>query len=201
MIENDLKNIESWSKQWVVKFNASKTESFYITRKPVDLFLNFSFEQQLISNAQQHKHLGLIISKDLSWKIHLITICHKAAKRVDMLKSLRYKLDRKTLEIIYLSFIRPLLEYGDVVWDNTPRHEKYYTDLEKMQIDAMLTVCGYGNYSSKSLLYADTNWQLLSTRHKFHRLILCFKKWPCSKSFKFNTTIIYLQHKTFFKEL
>ena len=153
----------------------------------------------MISKAQQHKHLGLIISKDLSWKNHLIAICQKAAKRVDMLK---YGLDRKTLEIIYLSFIRPLLEYGYVVWDNTPRHEKYYTDLEKLQIDAMRTVCGCSNYSLLSLLYADTNWQLLSTRRKFHRLILFFKnKWPCSKSFKFNTTIIYLPRQTFFKDI
>ena len=77
MIENDLKNIESWSTQWLVKFNSSKSESLYITRMPVDLFSNFSFEQ-VISIAQLHKHLVLIISKDISWKYHLIPICQKA---------------------------------------------------------------------------------------------------------------------------
>ena len=84
-----------------------------------------------------------------------------------MLKSLKYRLDRKTLEMIYLSFIRPLLEYGDVVWDKTPRHEKYYTDLEKLQIDVMRTVCRCSNYSSKFLLYVDTHWQLLNAKLNF----------------------------------
>jgi hypothetical protein len=30
---------------------------------------------------------------------------------------LKFRLDRLSLEKLYLSFIRPLLEYGDVVWD------------------------------------------------------------------------------------
>jgi hypothetical protein len=29
----------------------------------------------------------------------------------------KFILDRRTLEKMYLTFIRPLLEYGDVVWD------------------------------------------------------------------------------------
>ena len=64
---------------------------------------------------------------------------------------------------------------NDVVWDNAPRHEKFYLDLEKLQIDAMRTICGCNNYSSKLLLYIDTNLQPLSIRRKFHRLVLFFK--------------------------
>jgi len=30
---------------------------------------------------------------------------------------LKFRLDRLSLEKLFLSFIRPLLEYGDVVWD------------------------------------------------------------------------------------
>ena len=104
----------------------------------------------------------------------MLSICQKAAKRVDMLKALKYKLNRKTLETIYLSFVRPLLEYADVVCDNAPRHEKYL-DLEKLQIDAMRTICGCNDYSSKLLLYIDTNLQHLSIRRKFHMLVLFFK--------------------------
>ena len=31
---------------------------------------------------------------------------------------LKFKLDHKSLETIYIAFIRPLLEYGDVIWDD-----------------------------------------------------------------------------------
>ena len=159
----------------MVKFNALQTESMYVTRENINTYPDFTFEQQCITKTNQHKHLGLTLSKDLTWKSHLLSICQKATKRVDMLKALRYKLNRKTLETIYLSFVRPLLEYADVVWDNAPRHEKFYLDLEKLQIDAMRTICGCNNYSSKLLLYIDTNLQPLSIRRKFHRLVPFFK--------------------------
>ena len=34
------------------------------------------------------------------------------------MRKLKYDLDRKALEVIYISFIRPELEYADVLWDN-----------------------------------------------------------------------------------
>ena len=34
------------------------------------------------------------------------------------MRKLKFKLDRKSLEIVYIAFIRPLLEYGDIIWDN-----------------------------------------------------------------------------------
>ena len=47
------------------------------------------------------------------------------------MRKLKFKLDRRSLQTIYFSFIRPLLEYADVVWDNCTRYE--VNDLEKIQ--------------------------------------------------------------------
>ena len=44
------------------------------------------------------------------------------------------------LETIYISFIRPIFEYGDVVWDNCTQQEKH--DIEKIQIEAARMVTG-----------------------------------------------------------
>ena len=38
--------------------------------------------------------------------------------RLHLLRSMKFTMDRKSLQTIYFSFIRPLLEYADVVWDN-----------------------------------------------------------------------------------
>ena len=54
------------------------------------------------------------------------------------MRKLKFKLDRKSLEIINTSFIRPLLEYGDVVWDNCTQYEK--EDLQKIQTEAAGTI-------------------------------------------------------------
>ena len=45
------------------------------------------------------------------------------------MRKLKFKIDRKSLEIIYTTFIRPILEYADVIWDNYTQYEKQ--ELEK----------------------------------------------------------------------
>ena len=50
------------------------------------------------------------------------------------MRKLRYDIDRKALEVIYISFIRPILEYLDVLWDNCTQQEKQ--ELEKIQNEA-----------------------------------------------------------------
>jgi hypothetical protein len=46
---------------------------------------------------------------------HIDMITKKAFSRVNILRKFKFILDRKTLETIYINFIRPLLEYADVV--------------------------------------------------------------------------------------
>ena len=45
-------------------------------------------------------------------------ITGKAYKKINILRKFKFILDRKTLEKIYFTFVRPLLEYADVIWDN-----------------------------------------------------------------------------------
>jgi hypothetical protein len=56
----------------------------------------------------------------------------------------KFILDRKTLETIYLTYIRPLLEYADVIWDN---NITYLVDkIEKVQMEAARIVTGQKNF-------------------------------------------------------
>ena len=64
------------------------------------------------------KHLEITLQNDLLWDKHIDNILNSANKKFNILFALKYKLDRKTLEIMYFSFTRPLLEYCDFVWDN-----------------------------------------------------------------------------------
>jgi len=46
------------------------------------------------------------------------------------MRSFKFTLDHKSLEVFYFLFIRPILEYSDVVWDNITQSEE--DDLEKI---------------------------------------------------------------------
>ena len=61
------------------------------------------------------------------------------------MRKLKFTLDRKSLETTYFSFIRPLLEHADIVWDNCTQYE--VDELEKIQIEAARIVTGLLNWS------------------------------------------------------
>ena len=68
---------------------------------------------------------------------------------------LKFRLDRSSLEKLYLSFIRPQLEYGDVVWDS---HTIYLINIsEKVQIEAMRIKSGGTKSTSLRELYTETD--------------------------------------------
>ena len=94
------------------------------------------------------------------WRIHII---HK----------LKFKLDRKSLETIYLVFIRPLLEYGDVIWDNCTKYEK--NELDKIQNVAAWISTGTTKLLSLDNLYKEVWWQTLHKRRPDHKIALFYK--------------------------
>ena len=128
----DLNKISQWAATWLVTFNPTKTEALLFSRKlsrphHPPLFM----QNHQISEVEFYKHLGLYFSSDCSWHHHINYIKEKAWLRVNIMRKLKFKLDRKSLETIYITFIRPLLEYGDVIWDNCTQYEK--EELDKIQ--------------------------------------------------------------------
>ena len=173
-LQNDISVITNWANKWLVNFNPAKTESLLISRKinkpdhPTLTMLN-----EDITEVETHKHLGIILSGDGSWHHHIEFIKTKAWQRVNIMRKLKYLLNRKSLEIIYTSFIRPILEYANVIWDNCTEYEKQ--DLEKIQNEAGRIATGCTKLVSLRDLYKETGWDTLSTRRNNQKLLLFYK--------------------------
>ncbi|MCG8078294.1 MAG: hypothetical protein JAY75_18895, partial [Candidatus Thiodiazotropha taylori] len=184
ILNSDLEKISQWAKSWLVKFNPSKTESLLISRKvnrpvhPPLLMLN-----QEINEVENHKHLGIHFSSDCSWHTHINYIKQKAWTRINIMRKLKFDLDRKSLETIYLSFIRPVLEYADVIWDNCSHQEKQ--ELEKIQLEAARIATGTTKLVSVEKLYDEVCWENLESRRHKHKLVLFYKMYN-------NLTPLYL---------
>ena len=115
---------------------ASKLQPFKKTRISFDLpklhqqlHHSIYMQDQQVADVTSHKHLGLHLSDDCSWHNQIEFIKEKAWVRLNLMRKFKYELDRRSLEIIYISFIRPILECGDVVWSNCNQQEKQ--ELEK----------------------------------------------------------------------
>ena len=117
---------------------------------------------QQIKEVEFHKHLWIYFSNDGSCHKHIDYIKEKAWKRINIMRRLKYELDRKSLEIIYTTFIRSILEYADVIWDNYCDYEKQ--ELEKIQIEAARIASGTTWLISIENLYKEIGWETLEKK-------------------------------------
>ena len=105
--------------------------------------------------------------------MHVDNLCNGVAKSIDAMRKLKYTLDRKTLETIYCSFVRPKLEYGSVIWHDC--HKNDSEALEKIQLDAARIVTGAKRGTSHVKLYTECMWQTLFSRREKSQLSLFYK--------------------------
>ena len=117
-----------------------------------------------ILDVTKHKHIGIWLENNLNWHVHIYDISTMAEKRLNLLKTMKYKLTRKTLEKTYFSFIRPILEYGDVVWQGASRSD--LCKLDTIQILAMRLVSGAPYRSNVQSVYNELGWQDLHERRQ-----------------------------------
>ena len=116
ILHSDIDKFTSWAQKWLVKFNLTKSESLVISNKPfkpdhASLLCHVLKFHQL----QATKTQIILLSNDGSWVIHINKSIETAWKRVGVIRHLKIRIDRLSLQTIYFSFIRPILEYGDVI--------------------------------------------------------------------------------------
>ena len=85
-----------------------------------------------VERASSQKHLGLILDEKLNFKQLIESSIVKINKGVAVIKKLRYSLPRKSLVTIYRAFLRPLIDFGDIIYDQ-PLNESFCEKLESIQ--------------------------------------------------------------------
>ena len=93
------------------------------------------------------KHLGVLLTSDLSWNEHITRICNKTRKLIGLLYRRFHHCSPEVLLKLYKAFIRPHLEYAPQVWD--PHLVKNIDLLEKTQKFALRVCCK--DWSTESL--------------------------------------------------
>ena len=86
---------------------------------------------------------------------------------IALLRKLRHSIPRKPLLSIYKTFLRPHLDYCDVIYDK-PHNEKFTDILESIQYNAALAIKG----TSKEKLYNELGLEYLKDRRWMRRLCL-----------------------------
>ena len=166
-LNSDLNKIAVWADKWSVTMNPVKTRNVVFSlKRNKQVHPHLFLHSNNVKDAESHTHLGLTLQSSMSWRKHIVQVYEKASKRLNMLKFVTYKLDRSILTSLYKSLIRPLMEYGDVIWNNC--YECDSALLDSVQYEAARLVTGAIKGTSSARLYKELAWECLSSRRKLH---------------------------------
>ena len=130
----------------------------------------FTLENQLVESGPNHKHLGLVISSDLTWDEHLKGIMSRGSQRIGLLKQMSRYLPPSTTAKLYLYYLRPCFEYASPVWHGaTPASAAQ--NLERLQASMARTILRAEWTTPKKELLAALQWPSLRWRRAIASLI------------------------------
>lgn len=140
-----------------------------LTNRTKTLLFDYEFDGTPLARVSNFKYLGVTITEDLNWNMHINNICCSAERR---LWSLRRKLKGASSEAklaAYLTLVRPVLEYASVVWDS---FRNYQIDrIERIQRRAARFILSkYRTTDSVTDMLKQLNLQRLEQRRKIARL-------------------------------
>ena len=135
ILQRDIDSVTNWTKEWLMKLNSSKCKVMHFGNKNArsDYFIDdLSTGQRInLEDSECERDLGIFVSSDLKWNIHVSNIASKANKVLGMLVKNFTCRDVDLWKQLYISLVRPHLEFASSVWN--PYRQGDISILEKVQ--------------------------------------------------------------------
>ena len=132
------------------------------------------FNNIAVTQSATPKHLSMLLDVKLDFQGHLKNIYSKVNKTMGLLRKLHNTLPRLPLLTIYKSFIRPHLDYSDVIYDQAYT-ASFHQKIESVQYNSALAITGAIRRTSKEKLYHELGFESLE-KGKRYRKLCCFYK-------------------------
>ena len=175
LLQKDINNLSAWSANNYLNFDASKCKFMIISRRshptlPISPLL---IRDCPLERVYSYKYLGVWLTSTLSWSVHISKVCARARRQVGILYRKFYgHANSPTLFKLYLSFVRPLLEYAAPVWD--PHHKGLIDSLESVQKFGLKVVTGAWDSDYVTLL-SSCNISSLQSRRRQLKMLFLYK--------------------------
>ena len=100
------------------------------------------------------KHIGLYIDENFNYNTCIKVMLSRVYKGIGLLRNFFNKFPKQALVTIYNAFIRPHVDYDDIVYYK-PNNETCINKFEKVQYDAVLAINGEMRGTSREKLFAE----------------------------------------------
>ena len=161
-LSRDIIKINRWADTWKVLFNPTKTKDIIFSNKTLAPSIPLTFRNINIDRVNSHKHLGIILTSNLDWSEQVNSVCLKANRKLNILRSIKY-LSRKTLDVLYKLIVRSVIDYGLPIYFNNLLQTEMRR-LSQLQYRAAKLVTGAFHLTSQVKLEAELGWESISSR-------------------------------------
>lgn len=130
-LQDDLNGFYKWCHRNVMTLNLSKCKVMTYSRK-IPCIFDYGIGDNPLTRVNSILDLGLLLDDKLNFNSHIITMVNKAYGVLGFLKRWAKEFaDPYITKNLYVALVRPILEYGSVVWD--PIYNNYASMIESVQ--------------------------------------------------------------------
>ena len=121
-LQDNLDAAVKWGDEWQLTLNAAKCKVLHVGRHAIhhDYHLR---DTELQAEAVE-KDLGVFVDTDLKFRKQAAMAVKKASQVMAVIRRSFCVLDNTTLPLLFKTLVRPLLEYGNIVWGPFNRADK-----------------------------------------------------------------------------
>ena len=167
-INDDLNKTEAWAHQWKMSFNPGPLkqaqEVIYSRKRNKPHHLDIIFNGNPVN-------LGMFLDSKLDFDEYIKGVFDKTSESIGLIRKHRKFLSRPSLLQIYKSFVRPHLDYGDIIYDKA-FIGSFQKKLETIQYNAALAISGAIRGTSREKVYSELGLESLQDRRWYRKL--CF---------------------------
>ena len=112
-LQTDLDNLTKWCDAWQLNFNATKCKVIHFGRA-THSYGGYYLNGILLDSVDCYKDLGILFDTGLKFHQQASEVAMKANRVLACMR--RGFLNESVLLRLYKSMVRPILEYGNVIW-------------------------------------------------------------------------------------
>jgi hypothetical protein len=133
-----INKVDEFSRKWRMELNLKKSEVM-IVRPPIKMPFSpppsFSYRGSQVRIVPSYKYLGIWFTSNLQWEKHIEYMITNATERTKSMRALltTNRIPVRAKLLVWLSSVRPLLEYGSEVWE---ADAKQWAKIERAQREA-----------------------------------------------------------------
>ena len=185
-MNHDLNLIQLWANKWRMSVNPDPRkqaiELIFSTKRDNSDHPMLYFNNLRVTKLDKHKHLGFVLDSKLSFLSHINAAISKSRKALGILKLLSKYLSRETINSLCKLYIRPHLDYGDVIYHILNKEDSHHCHgnflmqkLESVQYSAALAITGAWRGTSREKICRELGWESLYSRRWSRRLFMLYK--------------------------